>query len=90
MVSTSSNTALLCLIACPIEHFFLVAIPWADMEWKQIRDEVLVNNNSLQINFDLIPLPFSRIIKDGLSPSSIKRMSFEQVKSNLEGVRNVS
>ena len=68
----------------------LVAIPWADMEWKQIRDEVLINNNSLQINFDLVPLPFSRIIKDGLSMNSINSMSFEAVKGNLESVRTVS
>ena len=68
----------------------LVAIPWADMEWKQIRDEVLINNNSLQINFDMVPLPFSRIIKDGLSMNSINRMSFEDVKANLESVRSVS
>ena len=68
----------------------LVAIPWADMDWKQIRDEVLVNNATLPINFDLIPLPFSRIIKDGLNLSSINRMSFEDVKANLESVRNVT
>jgi serine/threonine protein kinase len=65
-------------------ELFNVNIPWRNMVWSNIRDELWMKGNSLSINFDLIPVPFSRIIKDGLSIQPIKRMSFEEVKANLE------
>jgi hypothetical protein len=69
--------------------FQQVKIPWANMEWNEIRHDLLVESNKLPVNFDLIPLPFSRIIKDGFSLNQMKRMSFEEVKANLENLQTV-
>jgi serine/threonine protein kinase len=69
-------------------ELFNVDIPWRNMTWSNIRDELWMRGNSLSINFDLIPVPFSRIIKDGLSLQPIKRMSFEEVKANLESFQH--
>ena len=59
------------------------------MEWNMIKKKVLDQEQSLPIEFDLIPLPLNRIVKDGLSPNIINRMSFEEVKINLETYRYV-
>jgi hypothetical protein len=65
-------------------------VPWSNLEWRQIKKHIFTDGLSLLVDFNLIPLPFSRIIKDGLSMRSIKRMSFEEVKVSLENAREVN
>lgn len=60
------------------------------MEWNEITFELLVKNNKLPVDFDLIPLPFSRILKDGFSLNPIKRMTFDEVKNFLENLQTVT
>jgi hypothetical protein len=72
--------------------FFLikVEIPWKDMEWHAIKTKLHDDENSLPVDLNLIPFPFNRILRDGLSYNSIKRMSFEEVKTNLDNFREVN
>lgn len=74
-------------------HFFFlikVEIPWKDMEWHAIKTKLHDDENSLPVDLNLIPFPFNRILRDGLSYNSIKRMSFEEVKTNLDNFREVN
>ena len=60
------------------------------MEWNYIKEKILEQEQTLPIDYNLIPLPLNRIVKDGLSHNIINRMSFEEVKMNLENYRYVS
>lgn len=60
------------------------------MQWNSIKEKVVEMEQTLPIDYNLIPLPFNRIAKDGLSYNYINRMSFEEVKTNLEQYRSVS
>ena len=59
------------------------------MNWCDIYQQVLREHKTLLVDFNLIPLPFSRIIKDGFSVNSLQRMTFEEVKSLLESFEQV-
>jgi inactive serine/threonine-protein kinase TEX14 len=70
-------------------ELFNTSIPWHNLKWEEIHNEILIDQNTLPVNYDLIPVPFSRIIKDGFSFNSINRMSFEEVKAALENFQQV-
>lgn len=72
---------------CVIWELFNLTIPWKDLEWYQIKEAILMESKSLAVNFDVIPLPFNRIVKDGLDLNCIQRMSFEEVRLNLENLQ---
>ncbi len=57
------------------------------MEWTSIKERVLAQGETLPIDYNLIPLPLNRIIKDGLNYNIIQRMTFEDVKAELENYR---
>lgn len=57
------------------------------MEWSNIKERVLDHGEALPIDYNLIPLPLNRIVKDGLNCNIIQRMSFEEVKVELENYR---
>ena len=59
-------------------------IPWDGLSWNEIQDELIKEKKSLPVDFTLIPLPFSRIIKDGFSLNAMHRMSFDEVKLILD------
>lgn len=59
------------------------------MEWNEIYSRIHEHNESLPVDLNLIPLPFNRILKDGLSYNTIKRMSFNEVKDTLDSFRQV-
>lgn len=65
-------------------------IPWKDLEWSDIRYKIHNESEILPVDLSLIPFPFNRILKDGLSYNAIKRMSFEEVKSSLDNFREVN
>lgn len=60
------------------------------MEWSFIKKKVVEEGEILPIDFNLIPLPMNRIIKDGLGHDTINRMTFEEVRYNLDNHRVVS
>lgn len=60
------------------------------MEWSYIKKKVVEEEETLPVDFNLIPLPINRIIKDGLGHDTINRMTFEEVKFNLDNHRYVS
>jgi hypothetical protein len=54
------------------------------LKWSDIYHKVVEEHETLHVDFNLIPLPFSRIIKDGLNLNSLQRMRFDEVKALLE------
>lgn len=60
------------------------------MEWNEIKKKIHEEGECLPVDLNLIPFPFNRILKDGLSYNTIKRMSFEEVKSSLDNFREVN
>ena len=67
-----------------------VRIHWKDMEWNEIKFEMINRQNQLPVDFDILPLPFSRIIKDGFAASPISRILLEDVKTMLDEYQNQS
>ena len=65
-------------------------IPWKDMEWNEIKFELINRQNQLPVEFEIIPLPFSRIIKDGFCSTPINRMPVEEIKRILDNYMSVS
>ena len=59
------------------------------MDWATIKRKLHDEEITLQVESSLIPFPFNIILRDGLSYNSIKRMSFEEVKANLDNFREV-
>ena len=60
-----------------------------DMEANVIKRKLHDEELTLPVDSTLIPFPFNIILRDGLSYNSIKRMSFEEVKANLDNFREV-
>ena len=58
-----------------------------DMESDAIKIKLHDEQLTLPVDSNLIPFPFNLILRDGLSYNSIKRMSFEEVKANLDNFR---
>jgi hypothetical protein len=67
-----------------IWELFNTRIPWDGLSWCDIYERVVCEQRTLHVDFTLIPLPFSRIIKDGFNVNPMQRMSFDEVKSLLE------
>jgi hypothetical protein len=65
-------------------QIFKAAIPWDSLKCTDIYHKVVEEHETLYVDFNLIPLPFSRIIKDGFSLNTMQRMSFDEVKTLLE------
>ena len=57
------------------------------MEWHAIKTKIHDEENSLPVDLNLIPFSFDRILRDGSTYNSIKCMSFEEVKTNLDNFR---
>lgn len=78
------------MYCCLIWELFNRQIPWSNLNWYEIKQEICVNKNQLEINYNLIPFPYNRIIKDGLNYIPLQRMSFDEIKFNLENTCDLS